>query len=162
MIRPLHRLELLKRVASLIIAACLFLPLCQCTPKAVPGAQDSVQTQAAPAEPEVLVIGQRIDYQDPHDLFGLLLFAWPLLAWPLRRRVTRVLTTAIVNLAELTAAVATLIYLYDIIALWGQIRYGGVMALGAYGVYCLAAIGTLIGLLRKMLSPLPSAPPPTS
>lgn len=130
-------IEKIRRTLAVVMLATFFLPLTQCTHKKEPG------TSGPPAKAEVLVLANSMKWHEPQEWAPLALIVWPLPSLALlafvRRRGVRIATHAI----ELLACGVATWYAYMIIALWGEIRYGGMLLLGsqllyfAFTAYCL-------------------------
>lgn len=80
----------------------------------------------------------------PVNALGLLaLFLWPVPALVLTGLVRRRGVRIAVHLAELLACAVAMVFAWNIIALWGEIRYGGVIFIAtvllyfAFTAYCL-------------------------
>lgn len=122
-------IEKIRRTLAVVMLATFFLPLTQCTHKKEPGAS------GPPARTEVLVMANSMKWHEPQEWTSLALFVWPLPSLALlafvRRRGVRIATHAL----ELLACGVAAWFAYTIIALWGEIRYGGVLLLGSQLLY---------------------------
>lgn len=136
-------IERIRRVLALLMLACLFLPLAQCTPKLLPGAK------GGPPKPSEFVVAHELHFDTGGDFMLLAIFAWPLptlalLAWVRARRARIAL-----YVAELLTCSAALYYLSLILMLWGQIRYGGVILLSCMLFYFALTLYCLIWTIRR-------------
>lgn len=154
--------EGLKRFLAIVALVCVFLPIGQCSRKAdttshTPQVSQSGETPAGWG----LDVFVAADYLKPGDAFektfaaGLLaLFGWPFMAIILRKLI-RVKTARIAaNLAELVCCVITLYWLGQILRIWNEILYGGVIALGCFITYGLLAVWDLWKSLKNEALPL--------
>ena len=114
--------ENIKRALALVVLACFFLPLSQCTAKmaATPNAQAQTKT-------EVFIPVEAIRLQSVEEVPFVAVFVWPLGFWALRRLV-KARRLAVVGL-ELACGLASLTYLVLVFQFWGELRYGGVLVL---------------------------------
>lgn len=144
--------EGIKRLLALVILSCFFLPLAQCTykEKAAPAA-----TVHAPASPPAaptrndFVPYHDLTFSDGSGLIAMLPFVWPLaLAAARRGRHTSRPWQWSVNGAEIVLAGASALYVYNVGQIWGELRYGGILALSAYGAHTLLSVLVLVSLAR--------------
>lgn len=131
--------ETIKRVLALVIVVCFFLPLAQCSPRSsADGASASTDRP-----PDVLVPVKQVKFSSPYDAAILTLFGWPLVFVAVRRRARSRASRVVINVVEGLLAAASLYWLAETIALWGVIRYGGVILLLAFGTYLLCVAAAL-------------------
>lgn len=136
-------IEKIRRALAVVMLVVIFLPLAQCTQK------KDAAPNTVPAKPYVLVIAENVKWQQPQDWSGLALFVWP---WPtlvllafVRRRAVRIATHAL----ELLVCGWVAWYAGTIIALYGEIRYGGVIWLGSLLLYFGFTAYCLVWQVRK-------------
>ncbi|STQ90797.1 hypothetical protein [Iodobacter fluviatilis] len=123
--------ENIKRSIAIVVLACFFLPLCQCTAKMPPTQNANAQGSTTT---EVFVPYEKVRLEDINEVVLVTLFVWPLCFWALRRfAVTRVKKIAI-NSAEIVCGLASLFYLGLFFRLWGDLKYGGVIALFSFAI----------------------------
>ena len=124
-------LNVIKRIAALVLIATLFLPLARC---------EGVRNAAAPGETpreELMVPAHLVDLEEPATLLVALAFAWPLLLLALYAAVPRARRF---EFLEPLPAAATFWYLWQITVEWGEVLWAGYAALAAAGLYGLAAL----------------------
>ncbi len=139
----------IKRALALIILACFFLPLCQCSSSVPSKWHPDGAPPAGAAAPAKTTIDVFIPVaQVQSDILGgallVLAFGWPLGFLAARRRTYTEKQELIMNIVETLLSAAASAYLVSIILVWGQIRYGGVIVLIALAAYFVAA-GLVVG-----------------
>lgn len=129
--------ERIKRFLSLVILACFFLPLCQCTAKA-PLSENQLR-QVAISKSDTFTPATAIELKNLDEIPLILVFAWPLAAIFIRLLPgpkTAILST---NIVELLLSLASIIYIVNVIRYWGTIKFGGIIylaAIASYSVVC--------------------------
>lgn len=142
-------IESIKRWLAIIILACFFLPLYQCSTKAP---ANTTSNQEAPSVTEALIPFEEIHFKNIDELVIVSVFAWPLGFWIVRRSTTTAPKKLLINLAEVICGAASLTYLILIFRLWGELRYGGVIALLAFSSYVITSVTVLSRYaLRKVI-----------
>ncbi len=148
-------IEKIRRTLAVVMLATFFLPLTQCTPKKEPGAS------GPPAKVQVMVLADSMKWHEPQEWAPLALVVWPLPSLALlafvRRRGVRIATHAI----ELLACGVAGWFAYSIIALWGEIRYGGVLLLGSQLLYFGFTAYCLLWQIRHQPEPPGTAETPS-
>jgi len=137
--------EKLKRVLAVLILGCLFLPLSQCSVKAP--ASGAPQTQAA--ERDVYIPIRVVSMNPGAGLLIVAIFAWPLAALALRYRVRRAWHEILLNIAELLCCATSIAYVVLVVRFWGELRYGGLLALIGLAAYFLCSASILWQHARK-------------
>lgn len=147
----------LKRGLAALILICCFLPLAQCTHRVQ--SPDRAQATGS-ARDQVLIPAEIVDFKDPGSLFLASVFFWPLafqaVAMKIRARRGRLW----LNLVESLLGIGSVVYLIQIIQIWGTIRYGGILALSSYLLYFLLCIWLAIAGFRGGESHHPTNSPP--
>ncbi|MBS1209268.1 MAG: hypothetical protein H6R19_1666 [Proteobacteria bacterium] len=142
-------IENFKRGLALIILICFFLPLCQCSAKSP---AENTSNQADFSTTEELIPIEEIRFQNIDELVIISVFAWPLALWMLRRFAATKPKKLLTNLAEIIFCAASLTYLMVIFRLWGDIKYGGILALVAFTSYLVTSIAILFRyIIRKVI-----------
>lgn len=134
-------IERLKRLLALVIMACFFMPLSQCTGKEDPSHPHG-------AQPHDFVPFAEVEFRDFSGIAITGIFVWPLAAFAARRRFRGPLPETILNAAEGVLCVGSLYWLIEVISLWGEIRYGGILLVGAFASYLVGTCVVLFRLLR--------------
>ena len=129
--------ERIKRLLSIVILACLFMPLSQCTSKAPPN-------QEGGSHINVFVPVAEVEFKDLGEIIIAGTFIWPLAALAVRRRFRTPVPEITINAVEVLLCAGSLYWIIEIIWLWGEIRYGGVIALGAFTAYLIGACYVLL------------------
>lgn len=140
--------EPLKRILSLIIVACFFLPLSQCSHPDKQSVDNNVQ-QVTKNRSTLFIPATDLSYKDPDGIPMVFAFFWPLGAMLLRRRCQSKKSAVIANVFEIFLTLASMAYIEFIIQLWGTIKFGGVICLSAYAAYLLTCGGYLVSSYRK-------------
>jgi hypothetical protein len=124
-------IEKIRRALALVMVACMFLPLAQCTPKPDP----SVHT-APPAPSRFIAADEAMaQFKRSGELTLAAVFLWPLPALLVLALVRRRGVRIAVHLLELAACAWAMYGLWIIIAFNGEIRYGGVIFCGTLLLY---------------------------
>ncbi len=128
---------------ALVLVACFFLPLAQCTHKSVSTAS------SPPPKPSQFVAAAQINFKNSDELGLLALFLWPVPALVLTALVRRRGVRIGVHLAELLACAVAMFFAWYIIALWGEIRYGGVIFIATLVFYFAFTTYSLVWQIRR-------------
>lgn len=134
-------IERIKRVLALVILACFFLPLCQCTTRMPVGNE---RGSLESSKTDVLVPFEQIHFQEADEMLLVALFVWPLVFWAARRGRQFKRKTVVLNSAELICSLASVVYLGLIFRFWGEPRYGGVIAIFAFFASAVFAAGVVL------------------
>lgn len=132
-------IESIKRLIAIVILICFFLPLCQCSPKAAP--EQGLNSQVA-AKVEIFIPYEKFSLKGIEESVLFFVFVWPLIFIAIRKASATRIKTILVNAMEVTLGVASFGYLFQIIRLWGEIKYGGVISLTAF--FCLVTVSLLV------------------
>ena len=126
---PMKHIASIQRALAIVIMACFFLPLCQCTAKMPPRPESAT---SGVVTTEVLVPFRKIHFQDADEMLLVVLFAWPLVFLVAHRAAQSKRKAVLIAGAEFLFGIASIIYLGLILKLWGELRYGGVIAMLAF------------------------------
>src|ERR1017187_7897462 len=119
-------IENFKRVLALVALACFFLPLCQCSAKAPAGTATNV---GAKDTTKAFVPIEQVHLEEAGEIAIVALFVWPLGFLFLRKLTTKTKWKLLLNFAEVLCGLVSLTYLVLIFRIWGELRYGGVLAM---------------------------------
>ena len=140
------RILWIKRILSLGILLCFFLPLCQCSSKPQ-GASSTPDTKAF-----VFVPVEAITFKRADEWPLLLAFLWPVLAIAAEGRVRgkRARVRIVVNTLEILAATASIAGFAQVFQLYPALLLGGVLLVSLYVLHILI---TCAALMRMMKGP---------
>ncbi len=119
----------IKRALAIVVLACFFLPLCQCTARVPPGSESATSEAVTTT---VLVPFKELHFQEADEILLVGLFAWPLCFLAMHRAEQSRRQKVLISSVEFLFGVASIIYLGLILKLWGELRYGGVIAMLAF------------------------------
>jgi hypothetical protein len=136
----------IKGLLSLLILACIFLPLTQCTIKesVTPPAHDLIPTgkiQFIPSE--------YIRFEDAGEIILVLYFLWPSLAVLAHGSVTNRKISVALNTSEAAISGYCIYHFATLFLFWHDIRYGGYILLFSYSAYLLCSAYVVFLLLNK-------------
>lgn len=149
-----HKLKL--GLAALILICC-FLPLAQCTHQVQ--SPDRAQATGS-ARDQVLIPAEIVDVTDPGNLFLASVFFWPLAFQAVAMKIRARRGHSWLNLVESLLSIGSVVYLIQIIQIWGTIRYGGILALSSYLLYFMLCAWLAISGFRGGKSNHPTHCPP--
>lgn len=131
----------LKRMLALLILACFFLPLCQCSGKsAVHACTESGKLTHTPAtKPSVVIAAQMVEFRHLDEIPLLSAFLWPLAAVLVQSRIRRRWSIHALNTLEIILAVLCIAGFIQILQFYPELRYGGVLLLGGYVCWIIAS-----------------------
>lgn len=154
-------LECFRRLFAIGIFVCLFLPLCQCTHKADITENPTTQTAEAAQDNDfdVIIIYRQLEFRSLagwlEALPAITAFSWPGLACLIRLRLRRRPYIVALNLSELLCCAVGLWCFTQLLKIWPEWRYGGVILCGCYLGHMLASVLGIAAQLRR-------APPPAT
>ncbi|MBI4695716.1 MAG: hypothetical protein HY749_17060 [Gammaproteobacteria bacterium] len=129
-------IEKLKRALAAVILVCFFLPLAQCS------SQLSREPRKDEA-PNVWIPTHGIDFQSTDEIPIVVMYLWPLAFIGIRHMAQRRIAAIAVNVVEGLLAAGSLYCVVETIRLWGSVRYGGILASGAFAGYIACAVAGL-------------------
>jgi hypothetical protein len=146
----------IKRICSMVLLACFFLPLARCTTKAeaceLPASCVTKSSEPDNSDISAFSLYQSADVQTVEAVF---LFAWPLLLQLLNLRFPQLGSSRVTMLVELVLTILTIAAVVSLIswlAQWGtQLRNGSYLAILAVAMYGL--IGPVTDMLARRQKP---------
>lgn len=129
-------IEKLKRALAAVILVCFFLPLAQCS------SQMSREPRKDEA-PNVWIPAHSIDFQSTDEIPIAVMYLWPLAFIGVRRTARGRAAALAVNVIEGLLAAGSLYCVIETIRLWGTVRYGGILAIGAFAGYLTCVVLSL-------------------
>lgn len=131
---------IIKRALALLLLACFFLLLSQCT-RPLPPESDTQSVVVEKAD--ILTPYKTIEFKSI-DEFGLvLLFFWPFLALITRSYLVKKQYRIALSVVEVVASLFCLYYLWLLFGLWTTILVGGYLAITAFIGYAAVSVATL-------------------
>jgi hypothetical protein len=136
--------ENIKRILSIVILICFFLPLAQCAKK------HGVDEPVSMSEPEfeVFVPADSLKFEHISKNTTLAFHLWPLAFIAIRLRIRSRRSIAVVGIVEAAVAAYSLWSLVTLLSWFDTIRYGGIILISALVLYLLAIARTLYGCVR--------------
>lgn len=131
----------LKRMLALLILACFFLPLCQCSGKSeAPTYTESGKLIETPEVKDIVIIpAEIVEFRHLDEIPLLSAFLWPLAAVLLQSRIRRRWGILALNALEIVLAVLSIAGFIHILQFYPELRYGGVLLLGGYACWIIAS-----------------------
>lgn len=154
-------LEYCKRIFAIGIFVCLFLPLCQCTQKADIAENPASQTAetAKDNDQHVVIMSRELEFRSPAESLAALpvfvAFGWPGLACLIRPRLRRRAYIVALNLSELLCCAAGLWCFAQLLRLWPEWRYGGIILCSSYLAHMLTSGLDIAAQARQVPHPAP-------
>lgn len=144
-------LEIIKRALAIVILACFFLPLSQCT--------TVVQENGKPDAKMVSKTEQYVPYKAIHfesidEILVVSIFVWPLGFWALNRKIRSKRSAVLISLTELLCGIASLAYLAYLFLFWTEIKWAGIVVTVAFILSVLLSIRLILyHALRESSTP---------
>lgn len=134
-------LEGIKRALAIVILACFFLPLSQCT--------TVVQENGKPDAKMVSKTEQYVPYKAIHfesidEILVVSIFVWPLGFWALNRKTRSKRSAVLISLTELLCGIASLAYLAYLFLFWTEIKWAGIVVTVAFALSVLLSIRLIL------------------
>lgn len=133
-------LLMIKRALALLLLACFFLPLSQCTAKIQP---ESNAQSVAVKKADTFTAYKKIEFKSMDELSIVLLFFWPFLALGTRSYLARKQYRITLSVIEVAASLYCLYLVCLLFSLWTTILVGGYLALTAFVGYAGVSVITL-------------------
>ena len=131
------RVQLIKRIAALVLVASFFLPLSQCS---LPATDAETGTKTLPGIAVDVSAFSAYEWPSVGSTVAAVLFGWAALIQLLSLRSPRLEPTRVVFALEVTLCVLTIAGISWLVYSWGQtIRYGALLAYAAVLAYLGAA-----------------------
>lgn len=133
-------LLIIKRALALLLLACFFLPLSQCTAQIQ--AESNAQSVAV-KKADTFTAYKKIEYKSMDELSIVLLFFWPFLALGTRSYLARKQYRITLSVIEVAASLYCLYLVCLLFSLWTTILVGGYLAISAFIGYAGVSVITL-------------------